>query len=38
VENNITIVNANYRLAPENKAPAGTIDGAAVVKWVYANA
>jgi len=38
VECDVTIVNVDYRLAPENKAPAGIHDAYAAVKWVIANA
>jgi len=38
VECDATIVNVDYRLAPEHKAPAGIYDAYAAVKWVIANA
>jgi len=34
----ITVVASHYRLAPENKAPAGIMDGYANLKWVIDNA
>ena len=32
------VINVEYRLAPEHKAPAGIDDGYAALKWVIANA
>jgi acetyl esterase/lipase len=38
VENGVTVFNVKYRLAPENKAPAGIFDVVGVVLHVHANA
>jgi len=38
VDCHVTVINANYRLAPENKAPAGILDAYGVVKWVLEHA
>jgi acetyl esterase/lipase len=38
VESDTTIVNVDYRLAPETKAPGGINDAYASVKWVIDNA
>ena len=34
IEADITVINVNYRLAPENKSPAALHDGYAALKWV----
>ena len=34
VECHVTVINVNYRLAPEHKAPSGILDAYAAVKWV----
>ena len=31
------MVNVNYRLGPENKAPFGILDGYGATKWVLSN-
>lgn len=38
VDFDVTVVNVNYRLAPEHKIPCGIDDSYAAVKWVIANA
>lgn len=38
VDGQVTCVNAHYRVAPENKCPAGINDGYAALKWTLANA
>jgi len=38
VESNVTIFNVDYRLCPENKAPAGICDAYAALKHVIGNA
>ena len=38
VDYGATIINVNYRLAPEHKAPCGIDDCYAAVKWVIAKA
>jgi len=38
VECDATVINADYRLAPETPAPGGINDAYATVKWVIENA
>ena len=37
VECDMTIINCDYRLAPQAKAPKGINDGYSALKWVLAN-
>jgi acetyl esterase len=38
LEGDVDIISVQYRLAPEEKLPAGVFDGYAAVKWVLENA